>query len=105
MTLVSNPHDKLFKQIWSDRETAADFLANYLPRDFSGDMQSDFRTVLNSMKLGFRGVDDPDAVGFYPDISDNKKEFHRKGAKKRSNEQCGAGNKPGETIILRNRMR
>jgi predicted transposase/invertase (TIGR01784 family) len=33
MTLVSNPHDKLFKQIWSDRETAADFLANYLPGD------------------------------------------------------------------------
>jgi glycosyltransferase involved in cell wall biosynthesis len=47
-------------------------------RDFSGDMQSDFRTVLNSMKLGLRGVDDPEAVGFYPDIADNKKEFHRK---------------------------
>jgi hypothetical protein len=31
MSLVSNPHDKLFKQIWSDRETARDFLANYLP--------------------------------------------------------------------------
>ena len=47
-------------------------------RDFSGDMQSDFRTVLNSMKLGLRGVDDPEAVGFYPDIADNKKEFDRK---------------------------
>ncbi len=47
-------------------------------RDFSGDMQSDFRTVLNSMKLGLRGVDDPEAVGFYPDIADSKKEFHRK---------------------------
>jgi hypothetical protein len=33
MILISNPHDKLFKQIWSDRETAADFLANYLPAD------------------------------------------------------------------------
>jgi predicted transposase/invertase (TIGR01784 family) len=27
---------KLFKQIWSDRETAADFLANYLPKGISG---------------------------------------------------------------------
>jgi predicted transposase/invertase (TIGR01784 family) len=35
MTSISNPHDKLFKQIWSDRETAADFLANYLPQDIS----------------------------------------------------------------------
>jgi len=43
MTLVSNPHDKLFKQIWSDRETAADFLANYLPQDISGLM--DLKTL------------------------------------------------------------
>ena len=43
MTLVSNPHDKLFKQIWSDRETAADFLANYLPGDISGLM--DLKTL------------------------------------------------------------
>ncbi|MBW6509351.1 MAG: glycosyltransferase family 2 protein [Desulfuromonadales bacterium] len=47
-------------------------------QDFSGDMQSDFRTVLNSMKLGLRGVDDPEAIGFYPDVADNKKEFNRK---------------------------
>lgn len=46
--------------------------------DFSGEMQSDFRTVLNSMKLGLRGVSDPSAVGYYPDITDNKKEFDRK---------------------------
>lgn len=47
-------------------------------RDFSGEMQSDFRTVLNSMRLGLRGVSDPDAVGYYQDISDSKKEFDRK---------------------------
>lgn len=47
-------------------------------RDFSGDMQSDFRTVLNSMKLGLRGISDPDSVGYYQDISDSKKEFDRK---------------------------
>jgi len=47
-------------------------------QDFSGEMQSDFRTVLNSMKLGLRGVSDPDAVGYYPDVADNKREFDRK---------------------------
>jgi cellulose synthase/poly-beta-1,6-N-acetylglucosamine synthase-like glycosyltransferase len=47
-------------------------------RDFSGDMQSDFRTVLNSMRLGLRGISDPDSIGYYQDISDSKKEFDRK---------------------------
>jgi len=47
-------------------------------RDFSGEMQSDFRTVLNSMRLGMRGVSDPDAVGYYQDISDSRREFDRK---------------------------
>lgn len=47
-------------------------------RDFSGEMQSDFRTVLNSMKLKLRGVSDPDAIGYYQDISDSKREFDRK---------------------------
>lgn len=46
--------------------------------DFSGEMQSDFRTVLNSMKLGLRGVSDPESIGYYHDISDSKKEFDRK---------------------------
>lgn len=46
--------------------------------DFSGEMQSDFRTVLNSMRLGMRGVSDPDAIGYYQDISDNRREFDRK---------------------------
>ena len=47
-------------------------------RDFSGDMQSDFRTVLNSMRLGLRGVSDSDTIGYYQDISDNRREFNRK---------------------------
>jgi len=46
--------------------------------DFSGEMQSDFRTVLNSMRLGKRGVSDPDAIGYYQDISDSRREFDRK---------------------------
>jgi hypothetical protein len=47
-------------------------------RDFSGEMQSDFRTVLNSMRLGLRGVSDPVSIGYYQDISDNRREFDRK---------------------------
>lgn len=47
-------------------------------QDFSGDMQSDFRTVLSSMKLGLRGVSDPKVIGHYQDVADNKKEFSRK---------------------------
>ena len=47
-------------------------------RDFSGDMQSDFRTVLSSIRLGLRGVSDPEAVGYYQDISDSRREFERK---------------------------
>jgi cellulose synthase/poly-beta-1,6-N-acetylglucosamine synthase-like glycosyltransferase len=46
--------------------------------DFSTDMDSDFRTVLNSVKLGLRGVDDPEAIGYYQDIGDSRKEFDRK---------------------------
>jgi predicted transposase/invertase (TIGR01784 family) len=33
MDTVTNPHDKLFRETWSDREVAADFLKNYLPED------------------------------------------------------------------------
>ncbi len=46
--------------------------------DFSGEMQSDFRTVLNSVKLGLRGVIDPLAVGLYQDAAEQKLEWDRK---------------------------
>ncbi|WP_224981918.1 glycosyltransferase family 2 protein [Geomonas agri] len=47
-------------------------------RDFSPDMQSDFRTLLNSMRLGWRGVGDPEVVGLYQDVGDSGREFDRK---------------------------
>jgi len=46
--------------------------------DFSGQMQSDFRTLLNSIKIGLRGVSDPRAVGYYLDVGDSSREFERK---------------------------
>ncbi len=46
--------------------------------DFSPKMQSDFRTLLSSMKRGMRGVSDPNAIGYYQDIKDKSREFQRK---------------------------
>ena len=31
MEPITNPHDRFFRQVFSRRETAADFLRNYLP--------------------------------------------------------------------------
>lgn len=46
--------------------------------DFAEDLDSDFRTLLNSVKAGKRGIIDPVAIGYYHDISDPRKEFDRK---------------------------
>ena len=42
------------------------------------DLQSDFTTLLNAVKMGLRGVSDPDSIGYYRNITDEKKEFERK---------------------------
>ncbi|MBE0604452.1 MAG: glycosyltransferase family 2 protein [Deltaproteobacteria bacterium] len=46
--------------------------------DLSPDMQSDFRTLLNSRKMGLRGVSDPAVTGSYLDVSEKSREFDRK---------------------------
>ncbi len=46
--------------------------------DLSPDMQSDFRTLLNSIKIGLRGISDPEVTGTYRDISEKGREFDRK---------------------------
>jgi cellulose synthase/poly-beta-1,6-N-acetylglucosamine synthase-like glycosyltransferase len=46
--------------------------------DFSGEMQSDFRTVLSTVRGGLRAVTDPKALGYYLDIGDQSREFERK---------------------------
>ena len=45
---------------------------------WSDDLQSDFNTVLNSMRMGLRGVADPESVGYYKNIADERKEYDRK---------------------------
>jgi cellulose synthase/poly-beta-1,6-N-acetylglucosamine synthase-like glycosyltransferase len=47
-------------------------------QDFSSHLDSDFRTLLNSVKNGLRGISDPMAVGYYRGISDQRREFERK---------------------------
>lgn len=47
-------------------------------RDFSATMQSDFRTVLNTVKMGLRAIIDPQALGYYQDVLDRSREFDRK---------------------------
>jgi hypothetical protein len=42
------------------------------------DLQSDFNTVLNSMRMGLRGVSDPESIGYYRTIADERKEYGRK---------------------------
>jgi cellulose synthase/poly-beta-1,6-N-acetylglucosamine synthase-like glycosyltransferase len=45
---------------------------------WSDNLQSDFNTVLNSMRMGLRGVADPDSIGYYENITDERKEYDRK---------------------------
>ncbi len=45
---------------------------------WADDLQSDFNTLLNSMKAGLRGVSDPDSIGYYKNLSNEKKEYQRK---------------------------
>ena len=47
-------------------------------KEFSGEMQSDFRTVLESVKRGLRGVSDPQVIGYYQGVSNESLEFDRK---------------------------
>jgi glycosyltransferase involved in cell wall biosynthesis len=47
-------------------------------RGWAPDLQSDFNTLLNSVRSNLRGVADPECVGFYKNLSDQKKEYDRK---------------------------
>ncbi len=47
-------------------------------QNWAPDLQSDFNTLLNSVRLGLRGVADPESVGFYKNLADPKKEYDRK---------------------------
>lgn len=46
--------------------------------DWATDVQSDFGTLLNAVRIGLRGVSDSDSIGYYRTIVDESKEFERK---------------------------
>ena len=45
---------------------------------WADDLQSDFNTLLNSMKAGLRGVSDPGSVGYYKNLTDEEEGIQRK---------------------------
>lgn len=47
-------------------------------QNWQTDLQSDFNTLLNSVRLGLKGISDPKSIGYYHNIADEKKEFQRK---------------------------
>jgi hypothetical protein len=47
-------------------------------QNWASDLQSDFNTLLNSVRAGLRGVADPESVGFYKNLVDQRKEYERK---------------------------
>lgn len=47
-------------------------------QDWAADLQSDFNTLLNSVRKGLRGVSDAESVGYYKNLADERKEYERK---------------------------
>lgn len=46
--------------------------------NWADDLSSDFNTVLNGIKMGFRAVSDSSVIGYYPDLKNGQSEFPRK---------------------------
>jgi len=62
MDTITNPHDKLFRETWSDREVAADFLKNYLPEDILP------LTDLNSLEICKDSFVEDDLKEYHSDL-------------------------------------
>jgi predicted transposase/invertase (TIGR01784 family) len=59
---ITNPHDRLFRETWSSRETAEDFLLHYLPAEIlSG-------TDLNSLEICKDSFIEEELKDYYSDI-------------------------------------
>ena len=62
MSQISSPHDKLFKEFWSNRETAISFFVNYLPPDIGPLLR------LETLEICKDSFVDPDLQAFYSDL-------------------------------------
>lgn len=47
-------------------------------QNWAPDLQSDFNTLLNSVRKGLRGVSDEESAGYYRNLEDERKEYERK---------------------------
>ena len=59
---IANPHDRLFREIWSDRAVAADFLSHYLPSNILA------RVDLSSIRISKDSFVESDLRAYYADI-------------------------------------
>ena len=59
---ITNPHDKLFKEVWSKKQNAIDFLNNYLPKNILKLMD------LNSLAISKDSFIDEKLKEFYSDM-------------------------------------
>jgi predicted transposase/invertase (TIGR01784 family) len=62
MEKIINPHDRLFRETLSDRDTAADFLKNYLPEEILK------LTDLNSLEICKESFVEDDLKEYYSDL-------------------------------------
>jgi len=49
-----------------------------LCKPWATDLQSDFNTLINAVRSGYKGICDGDAIGYYRDLTEAKHEFGRK---------------------------
>jgi hypothetical protein len=47
-------------------------------QNWATDLPSDFTTLLNTWRCGFRGISDPASIGYYRDLADGRGEYKRK---------------------------
>ena len=59
---ITNPHDRLFREVWSDRAVAVDFLSHYLPSNVLA------RVDLSSIRISKDSFVESDLRAHYADI-------------------------------------
>lgn len=62
MDKTTNPHDKLFREVWSDKAIAADFLQNYLPAKVRNQID------LNTLEIAKDSFIEKELKEYYSDL-------------------------------------
>ncbi len=51
---------------------------NSICKEWDVDLPSDFNTLINAVRNGYRGISDPETIGYYKNVESNRMEFRRK---------------------------